>query len=105
MPSPRRSRAEWSQLVAAWRASGTLSGDYARLHGLNHNTFAWWCSRFNQEETRSPIRLVPVRATESAVASSPTIEVALPSGVVVRVPADADPSRAALLVRALVSSC
>jgi hypothetical protein len=58
MPSPRRSRAEWSQLVAAWRASGALSGDYARLHGLNHNTFVWWCSRFNREDASSPIRLV-----------------------------------------------
>lgn len=103
MPSPRRSRQEWSEHVATWRASGSVSADYARLHGLNPNTFAWWCSRLNRDGSTPPIRLVPVHATASA-AGSP-LEVALPSGIVVRAPADVDVGRVAMLVRALVSPC
>jgi transposase len=101
----RRSRAEWLEHVAAWGRSGLSGVDYARKHGLNANTFSWWRSEISRDRGRAGgLTLVPV--TMAAVPSpGEPIEVALPGGIVVRVPDDANPARVARLVRALVGAC
>ncbi len=98
MSTRRRSRDEWREVIADWRASGLSCAEFAQLHGLNRNTLAWWRSELGREASSTRLSLVPVRTT--AVAAKP-LEVELPAGIVVRIPIDADIDRAANLVRAL----
>jgi transposase-like protein len=105
MSVPRRSRAEWHELVAAWKRSGLSCAEYARQHDLNAHTFSWWRSEVARDRGRAPeLNLVPVTTAAVPPLGEP-IEVALPGGVVVRVPDEADPTRVARLVRALVAAC
>jgi len=107
MSHPRRSRDEWRAHIARWRGSGLSGADYARLHDLNANTFAWWRSELREKRSAlgpGSLTLVPV-TTPRAEADRRPVEVALPGGVVVRVPDHVDPARVAGLVRALVNAC
>lgn len=100
----RRSREEWRRHVEAWMRSGLSGVDYARRHGLNANTFAWWRSELRRERVVSTgLTLVPVRTMPAG--SNEPIEVALPDGVVVRVTDHSDLARVRQLVRALVVTC
>jgi transposase-like protein len=99
-PRPRRSREEWSELVAAWRASGQTGVDFAHAHRLNPNTFAWWRSELSRNGPPTPLTLVPVAAGPRELAAE-LLEVVLDSGLTVRVPDQADPAWVARLVHAL----
>jgi transposase-like protein len=95
----RRSREQWCELVAAWRRSGQTCAGFARAHGLNLNTFAWWRSELARSSP-TPLTLVPVSGRPDPVASEP-LEVVLRNGLTVRVPERADISWVARLVHAL----
>ena len=41
----RRSAAEWSAEVAAWRRSGSSARAYALTRGISASTLSWWASR------------------------------------------------------------
>jgi transposase-like protein len=99
-PRPRRSREQWSELVAAWRASGQSGVDFAREHGLNVHTFAWWRSELARTETPTPLTLVPVAAMHRE-REAQRLEVILDGGRTVRVPEQADPVWVARLIHAL----
>jgi transcriptional regulator with XRE-family HTH domain len=97
----RATRAEWSKRVARWRASGLTAAEFAQRAGLAVGTLRWWSSRLNrlpQEPARagalSPLTFVEMTG---AVRAEP-FDVALTSGVRLRVPQDFD---AAALVRLL----
>lgn len=38
----RRSAAEWSKLVAAWKRTGKSASEFATPRGIVPNTLAWW---------------------------------------------------------------
>lgn len=99
MSRPRRSREQWSELVAEWRASGWTGVDFARNRGLNPNTFAWWRSELSRSSRSTILTLVPVAGLERRPTEPP--EVVLQGGLTVRVPERADPSWVARLVLAL----
>lgn len=98
-PASRRSREQWCELVAAWRRSGQTCADFARAHGLNLNTFAWWRSELARSRP-TPLTLVPVAGRPDQVAREP-LEVVLRNGLTVRVPERADASWVVRLVHAL----
>jgi hypothetical protein len=83
--SRRRSRAEWAQLVAAWRRSGESGGSFAARRGVVEGTLRWWAWRLEGEggadvgDRTGSVSLVPLRLVEgeegivdaNLVASSP----------------------------------
>jgi len=105
MPRPRRSRDDWRQHIDAWRRSGCSGDAYAVRHGLNPRTFAWWRSALRSDPPPArPLTLVPVQLPPVAT-SYAVVEVALPNGMVLRVPEHADPGRIAALLHALADRC
>ena len=63
----RRSRAEWLEIIAAFRESGETAARFAARRGLKVSTLQWWTWRLAAE-----VRLVPVdvrRADVVAVAA------------------------------------
>jgi transposase-like protein len=100
MPRPRRSREQWFELISAWRASGSSGVDFAREHGLNPNTFAWWRSELSRTGRSMPLTLVPITAVSASVSTEP-LEVVLPGDIRIRVPESTDPTWVARLIQAL----
>lgn len=86
--SPKRSRAEWEQLVAELEDSGETIGRFASARGVNRNTLAWWRWRTRSSpDSAHRVDFVPVvvdglRAAHAVGAVR--LEAELPNGVVVR---------------------
>ena len=109
----RNSAAEWSKIVASWRASGETSRIFAERHGLSAKTLLCWSSRLLKESERSRRAKSPaktpgftrVRVTSTSVApEGGRMEVVARGGRVIRWEGsvDADALRAALQA---VESC
>lgn len=98
-------RAQWRERVKAWQKSGESVAGFCRSRGVNYAQFVYW-QRVLGTEREEGVSLVPVRVdtavVETAVVASPSaaIEVMLPSGVRVRVPAGCV-AQAIALVRGL----
>lgn len=75
--------AAWSKRLAAWRASGESAAAFCRARNLAYAQFVYWQRRC----TPQAIPLVPVRVEASAVAVAhgAQVELALPTGVRLRV--------------------
>lgn len=94
----------WRELIARFRRSGQTVRAFCSTHGIGEASFYAWRreievrdrDRTNSAPAEPAPAFVPVR-----VAAAATIEVVLPSGVVVRVPAGAEPVAVARLVAAL----
>ena len=78
----RQTAAEWSKVIAHWRASGETSKVFAARHGLNAGTLLWWSARLPKEQ----VGIKPAKPrgrgaafTEVRVTSGPT-EVAVARG-------------------------
>jgi transposase-like protein len=83
-----------------WRRSGDTIAAYARAHGVSAPRLYWWRRRLSgtasTPEPGSEIRLAPATIVSAAV----TVEVRLPSGVVVEV-TGASPSWTAAMIAEL----
>lgn len=96
----------WREAVAAWQKSGLSVRAFCAGRGLREPSFYFWRRALRERAARRPAArrrptLVPLRVVPEAV-----LEVVLPTGVVVRVPAGAEASRVASLVVALrVTAC
>src|SRR5262245_37506763 len=95
---PRREQM-WRELIAAWGESGEAVREFCRQRRIAEPRFYAW--RRTLQEQQQPQgqpapMLVPVR-----VVANGTLEVVLPTGLIVRVPAGADADAAAQLVAAL----
>ena len=74
----RRTRGEWSKLVAEYRKSGQSAAQFASRRGLNPRTLAWWGSRLGRRRVAfAAVEVFSERRAPSAV----RIEALLPSGV------------------------
>ncbi len=118
-------RERWTKFVADYEASDLTQREFASERGVSFSNLRNWIYRLRQESrplvTKAPAssgqgpsraprkersRLVPVRVVASAPkarsmeASWPMLELALPSGTVVRFPVGTEPA----YVRALVSA-
>lgn len=74
----RRSREEWRQIVAGWRASGLTAELFASRWDLNPNTLRWWKSRLGNEvdEGLSFVELELADTAEPRPTSAITIDLA-----------------------------
>ena len=51
MPTPRRGRAFWSPLIAAYESSPVPQEEFAEAHGVHIATFRSWLHRLRREGT------------------------------------------------------
>ena len=93
----------WRKTLAAFSTSGLSVRAFCRQHGLHEKRFYTWRRNLGLSPLARPATsttpatgFVPVR-----VVSDSSLEVVLPSGLTVRVPASADVSHVARLVHAL----
>lgn len=106
---PRRSAAQWRELVEAWSAAGQSAREFAEAHGVGEATLRWWRTQFRKSAPRAggtearAATLIPVRvvADESTPAAGCSWELTMPSGFVLRVEAALTPAT----IRALVREC
>ena len=105
MPQNRRRDPQleqfWRKQLAAWKRSGRSARDFCASHRLQESSFYGWRRTLRQRDRQPPVaqrlpRLVPLR-----VLSGVGLEVVLPTGLVVRVPAGAEAAAVATLVAAL----
>jgi hypothetical protein len=97
---PRRDRAQWSALVAEWRASGVNGREFARLKGLKaSNLYYWSCALGRQPERPGP-KLLPV---ELATGPRPARLELLVGAARVRFDESTSPAYVAELARALAT--
>jgi len=113
-PKKRDATAEWSRVVASWRASGETSKAFAARHGLNAGTLLWWSCRLSKTGAKRSRRTIATPKqpafTQVRVTSTPAareagrMEVVTRTGRVIRWEgvADADALRTAVRV---VESC
>jgi transposase-like protein len=91
----------WREAVAAWRKSGLSVRAFCSGRGLSEASFYGWRRTLQERDRRRPATqpgptFVPLRVVPGVV-----LEVELPGGLVVRVPAGAEAAAVAALVAAL----
>src|SRR5690349_9727080 len=89
-------RAEWAERVARWEASELSAAEVAAREGILRKRLVWWRWRLQSSPRPAsvpPLDFVPVRVVAPAARPSGgggPIEIVLPNGRVVRVPAGFD---------------
>ena len=88
-------RAEWDERVKRWAKSGISIEAFAAREGLDAKRLKWWRWKLGTQvpPPASEPRFVPVRVVDSGADSADgaaPLEVVLPNGRVVRVPAAFD---------------
>ncbi len=117
-------RDEWAEHIAEWKRSGLDAAEYGKRHGIAPKKLYWW-SWFLRTRTkrsqmtgegklalvaRRPAGLLPVRVRAlpplggETIAVS-TVEVALPSGAVIRATSAVDPTWLGRLVVSGTTPC
>src|SRR5947207_3050393 len=86
----------WRDLIERWRASGQSIAAFCAAHGVGAATFYSWRRRL-AARARGTSKAAPAFAAIRVV-PDPTVEVVLPTGLVVRVPVGTDPTAVARLV-------
>jgi transposase-like protein len=94
---PQREQ-RWRQAIAGWKKSGQSIQAYCAARGLSEASFYAWRRELAKRDLATPpaVKFLPVHVRAEAI-----LEVALPNGLVVRVPAGAEASTVAALVAAL----
>lgn len=98
-------RTQWTKRMQAWARSGQTRVEFCRTRGLNTHTFDYWRRVLRTVSTLSSLppasrALVPV--VVRGLGGSPAIEIALPNGIRLRVPAGADATQVRELAQALL---
>jgi hypothetical protein len=79
----RTSASEWSERVAAWRASGKSAAAFCDKHGYSAKSLQWWSSELRRRgqamATREPqVKLARVvRARSAAPSTAPSVVVSV----------------------------
>jgi hypothetical protein len=94
----------WRQTIAAWKRSAQTAAAFAAAQGVSVASLYAWRQELARRDAEQPPpapTFVPVHVVPEG-----RVEVLLPSGLIVRVPAAADPAAVARLVAALgVAPC
>jgi transposase-like protein len=95
----------WREVVAAWQESGRSVRAFCHSRRLQEASFYAWRRTLRQRDQQraaaQPSKFVPVRVVPDAL-----LEIVLPTGLVVRVPAATEAATVATLVAALrAASC
>ena len=90
----------WSERLARFAAGGQTITAFCAAEGVSASNFYLWKRRLARPPARpvSPPPIVPLRVAPPPAPVSP-IELALPSGAVVRLPADTRPGVLVTLLR------
>jgi hypothetical protein len=96
----RADRGTWAKRIERWRDSGLSAAEFATEIGVTPKALSWWKWQLGKGEKRKPaqrrqktvkVALSPMTFVEmSARARSDVLEIVLPSGVRIRVPAPVD---------------
>jgi hypothetical protein len=121
-------RDEWAKQIEDWKRSGLEAADYGKRYGIAPKKLYWWSWYLRAHRTRAerataktalvPIpraSLLPVRLRQSTArtGSAPgadasggaCVDVALPSGAVIRAPSSVDPVWLGRVIVAGTGSC
>jgi hypothetical protein len=92
----------WRDLIVRWKASGQTVAAFCAAQRVSQATFYSWRKRLaaHSPHTETPAPQAPTFASVRVV-PDPTVDVLLPTGLVVRVSVGADPVAVARLVAAL----
>lgn len=110
----RRSAEQWASLVERWKESGLGASAFARREGVDAGQLSWWKWRLKSRPasaSSAPAALLPVRVVapgsvvRMAMAIAPPVEIALPSGAVVRIASDVDDETLTRVLRAVEAVC
>lgn len=102
----RESAAVWRRRVQAWHRSGLTASAFADREGINPRSLTWWAWKLRQDGTAAdeakrpafvPIEVVP----GPTVVATERLEVVLPGGARLCVPAQFDPSALAQVISVL----
>src|SRR5688572_26715411 len=96
----RADRETWAKRVERWKDSGLSAAEFAIEIGVTPKALSWWKWQLGKGESRKPaqrqpkrrkVALSPMTFVEmSTPARSDVLELVLPSGVRIRVPAPVD---------------
>ncbi len=78
---PRRTKAQWTEILRRFEASGVESREFCRREGLSLSSFQRWRRGLGSVATTEFVELVP---TSSDPSSSWSLDVSLPNGVSLR---------------------
>ena len=120
-------RHEWAKHIEDWKRSGLDAADYGKQHGMDPKKLYWWswflrAHRVPVVRSAAKVALVPIAQTSllpvrlrkskaetaSAADTHPdgdSVEVSLPSGVVIRAPSSVDPRWLGRVIVAGTGSC
>lgn len=106
MPKTRRCRADrfWRDTITAWKQSGQSVTAFCAAHGLGESTFfakRRELARLDHAPGSASALSAPPAFAAVRVIPDPTIEIVIPGGLILRVPAGADPVTIARMVVAL----
>ena len=90
----------WVERLERFAARDQTVAAFCAAEGVSQSNFYLWRRRLAQPPTTAPNqpRLVPIRVTPPPVPATP-IELALPSGTVLRLPADTRPELIVAILR------
>lgn len=92
-------RGFWEGHIQAWQASGSTQAHYCREHQLALASFGYWRRKLKAAKPSAAKGLIPILGP--AVANRPVIEIALGSGLTLRIPPEVQASQVAAWVQAL----
>ena len=67
---PRRSRAEWVELISLQEASGMSAVAFAAEKGLTLNSLYWWRSQLKQDKLKESLRTAAASRIASATSTA-----------------------------------
>lgn len=102
----RESATVWRQRVQAWRRSGLSCRAFADREDINPRSLTWWEWKLRQDGAAAAAAkrpaFVPVEVVHSPAApATERLEVVLPGGARLRVPAQFDPAALAQVIAVL----
>lgn len=92
-------QAHWQSHLDAWRQSGLSQASYCKQHGLSLSSFGYWLHR--RAEPTPPTSAVPIVVTKPSIEAP--VEIRLPNGWSVRLPASAESIHVLPLLRELAA--
>lgn len=103
MARRKRTRAEWTKVIARYRASGQTAEVFAAKHGLAVSTLRWWSSELRPVRPATTTDQIEVREVivAESVGSSGSFEIGV-GPVVMRFETGTDPGYVTALVTALI---
>jgi hypothetical protein len=99
--------------LARWQRSGLKLREYGQQHGIPLSTLTWWRRVFrdagdergNCAAAETPVVFTEVRSPANLPRTPAFVEIVLPSGHIVRVPAGADTATLRRVLQALRTTC